>query len=285
MTQNYDTHCHYNLEPLYSGKARFFSKDKTETIAQLNWRGHWQQAQEAGVTASLVAGTDLKSSKLAIEIAQQEKMLFASVGLNPVDFDCEKTDNLIEAFDQIKLLAKQKKVVAIGEAGLDYYRLDSSAKSAQLKDLQQEIFIRHIQLANGVKKPLIIHARDSSEEAYFTILDLLKEHYQSHKPFVLHCVSGPKNYITQALELGAYISFAGNVTYPNAKDLQSLIPLIPKDRLMIETDAPFLPPQNKRGQINQPKYIAHTASYLQQEHQLDLEQIFQNSLGFFEIAV
>lgn len=285
MTQIFDTHCHYNLEPLFSGKERFFSESKIKQISHLNWQDHWQQAQEAGVTANLVAGTDLESSKLAIEIAQQEKMLFASVGLNPVDFECSNKESLIEAFDQVKLLAKQKKVVAIGEAGLDYYRLDSSAQSTQLKELQQEIFIRHIQLANDVKKPLIIHARDSSDEAYFTILDLLKKHYYSHKPFVLHCVSGPKNYITQALELGAYISFAGNVTYPNAQDLQSLIPLIPKDRLMIETDAPFLPPQKRRGQINQPKYIVYTANYLQQVHQLNLEQIYQNSLRFFEITV
>lgn len=278
-----DTHCHYNLEPLYSGQARFFSDSKTKEIGQLTWHDHWQEAQEAGVKASLVAGTNLSSSKRAIEVAQQEKMLFASVGLNPVDFECDKKNNLIDAMKEITLLAEKKEVVAIGEAGLDYYRLNSSSQSSQLKKLQKEIFISHIHLANNVKKPLIIHARDSADEAYFAILELLKNHYQFHKPFVLHCVSGPEEYITQAIKIGAYISFAGNITYPNAQDLRSLLPLVPKDRLMTETDAPFLPPQEKRGKVNRPKYILFTAKYLQQEHQIDLERVFSNSLSFFEI--
>jgi TatD DNase family protein len=279
----FDTHCHYNLEPLYSGKAEFFNESKTNEIAQLTWLDHWQQAQEAGVAASLVAGTDLASSKRAIKIAQQDKLLFASVGLNPVDFECDKKSGLVDAMDKISPLAEKKEVVAIGEAGLDYYRLDKSSQNSQLKKLQKEIFINHIHLANSVKKPLIIHARDSADEAYFEIIELLKNHYQFHKPFVLHCVSGPKEYIKQALKMGAYISFAGNITYPNAQDLQSLLPLIPKEKLMIETDAPFLPPQEKRGRVNQPKYILHTAKYLQKQHQVDLQQIYRNSLSFFDI--
>lgn len=278
----FDTHCHYNLEPIFSGKQQFFPTKLIDPISQYNWQAHWQNAQQAGVKASLVAGADLDSSKKAIEIASQEKNLFASVGINPADFTNQTLDQLNNDFGQLSTLAKKKEVVAIGECGIDYFRLSDSQRSSQQK-IQESIFIQHLQLANSLNKPLIIHARDNEKQAYDQILKLLKEHYLFEKPFVLHCVSGHIEYIKEALGMGAFISFAGNVTYPNAQELKNILKIVPQDRLLIETDAPFLPPQAKRGRVNLPEFIALTATYLEQEHSVNLQQIFKNSLAFFEI--
>ncbi len=278
----FDSHCHYNLEPLYSGKEQFFSKELIGSIKDLNWQNHWLDAQQEGIKAALVAGADLKSSQKAIEIASQEKNLFASVGINPADFSSQTIDQLLQQFEQISVLAHNELVVAIGECGLDYFRLTESQRSSQ-RETQHTLFTKQIQLANKINKPLIIHARDDKKEAYDQILALLKSHYQSRKPFVLHCVSGPIDYIQEALKLGAYISFAGNVTYPNAQELREIIKIVPNDRLLIETDAPFLPPQGKRGSVNLPKFIRQTATYLEQEHGVNLQQVFINTLNFFGV--
>ncbi len=278
----FDTHCHYNLEPIFSGKQQFFPTKLIAPISNYSWQDHWQNAQLANVKASLVAGADLESSKRAIEIASQEKNLFASVGINPADFTNQTVDQLNNDFKQISTLAKEKKVVAIGECGIDYFRLSDSERSSQQK-IQKLIFIKHIELANSVSKPLIIHARDNKKQAYDQILEMLKKHYLFKKPFVLHCVSGHIEYIKEALGMGAYVSFAGNVTYHNAQEQKDVLKIVPRNRLLIETDAPFLPPQAKRGKINLPEFIALTATYLEQEHGVNLQQIFLNSKTFFGV--
>ena len=281
----FDTHCHYNLEPLFSGKEQFFSKKHMDQCIGLGWKDHWQKAQKNGVLASLIAGTDLQSSQLAIDISRQHPHLFASIGLNPVDFHSHNRDSLLKDLEEIQDLAKNEKVVAIGETGLDYFRFTDQSNGSLLIDLQQEIFVKHIQLANQFQKPLIIHARDKHDTAYLSIIDLLKTHYQFIKPFVLHCVSGPLDYIETALELGGYISFAGNITYPNAQNLREILSIVPFDRLLIETDAPFLPPQSYRGEVNQPAYICNTASYLQENFEVNLAQVLVNSQNFFDVHI
>ena len=278
----FDSHCHYNLEPLYSGKEMFFDSNLIEPIQNYSWQEHWQQAQEHGVKISMVIGADLESSKAAIEIASRDKNLYASVGINPADFTNQTLEQLLNDFKKISTLANNKEVIAIGECGLDYFRLTESQRSSQ-QETQNVIFTKQIQLANKTNKPLIIHARDDKKDAYDQILILLKNHYLSKKPFVLHCVSGPIGYIQEALKLGAYISFAGNVTYPNAQELREILKIVPNDRLLIETDAPFLPPQEKRGKVNLPKFIHETAAYLEQEHGVNLQQVFKNTLNFFGI--
>ncbi|KUK79724.1 MAG: YabD [Microgenomates bacterium 39_7] len=280
----FDTHCHYNLEPLYSGKAQFFSNDQVDELGGRNWNDHWKTAGQNGVVASLVAGTDLKASQLAVEICQGEDKLFASIGLNPVDFHNHDRESLLREFELMSSLVTNKKVVAIGETGLDYFRFKSDQDNSQQKSLQKEIFIKHMKLANQAQKPLIIHARDTGKEAYLIITELLKKHYQFSQPFVLHCASGPVEYIKQALEMGGYISFAGNITYPNANSLKEILAIVPSHRLLIETDAPFLPPQKHRGKINQPKYIRETANYLKENFEVNLTQIFNNSLKFFNLS-
>lgn len=141
----------------------------------------------------------------------------------------------------------------------------------------------HIRLANKFEKVLIIHSRDKGGEkdennqAYLDILKIIKNNYQSKEPFILHCVSGPKEYIKEALQLGAYIGVGANITYPNANKLRELIKIVPEDRLLLETDAPYLPPQEFRGQTCEPWMIEKTANYLQKELEINLEQIYQNN--------
>lgn len=283
MLTVFDTHCHYNLEPLYSGQTGCFRQEQVREVEEMTWQDHWQQAQAKGVTAGLVAGACLDSSKLAIKQASQEPNLFASVGLNPADFSRKLPfEKLLADLELIKQLAIEDCVVAIGEAGLDYFRLRKS--QTEVVQEQQDIFIQHVLLANQVQKSLIIHARDKGKQAYDDILTLLVTHFNFKQPFILHCASGPVEYIKQAVKLGAYISFAGNITYPNANHLRQLLALVPQDKLLIETDAPFLPPQSYRGRINQPFMIEFTARYLQQEFKIDLKQVFDNSYRAFGIT-
>ena len=282
MIKIFDTHCHYNLEPLYAGKTRFFSKKQLEQVSGSGWIDHWHRAQQQGVIASLVAGTSLKSSQRAIEIAQTETNLIASVAIHPEEIEKNTDQELEKQITYISKLASQPKVKAIGETGLDYYHLTADNQVTSIRR-QQQLFIEHIQLANELNKPLIIHARgkNGDNQAYFDILDLLKQNFQFRQPFVLHCVSGPTTYINEAINLGAYISFAGNVTYNNAHNIQSLITAVPHDKLMIETDAPFLAPQAYRGKICEPWMITATAKFMADNYQLDLDQILANSYHFF----
>ncbi len=286
--QIFDTHCHYNMEPLYSGKPGYFFEDKIKSQKKRGWKDHWQQAQAQGVTASLIPGASLSSSKDAIQIAQQEENLFAAAAIHPGEINKTKPSQLKENFQRLKEAVKNSNVVAVGETGLDYFHLPEEGREELVK-IQKQLFIDHILLANDLKKPLIIHARDykknqgKSESVYDNILNILKTHYQFYQPFVLHCVSGPKNYVQQALDLGAYISFAGNITYPSAGDLRQLFKLVPKDKLLIETDAPFLAPQKYRGQINEPHMITQTAEFISNKFNINLNQVLQNSCQFYNL--
>jgi TatD DNase family protein len=280
----FDTHCHYNLEPLYSGKPEYFSDKQLKTIQDMNWEDHWQQAQNQGVVTSLIPGTNVKTSQRALEIAQTDSNLLASAALHPNSVIELTQQQLDRNFNQIKSIATQTQIVAIGETGLDYANL-SADKNKKLQNKQQQLFKKHIQLANQLHKPLIIHARDRKHayQVYDDILKILKQEYNFKQPFVLHCASGSQTYIQQALELDAYVSFAGNITYPNATDLHNLIKLVPKNKLLIETDAPFLPPQPYRGKINQPKMITTTADFIQHKLKINIKQVLANSYQFYQV--
>lgn len=276
----FDTHCHYNLEPLYSGKNQYFSDQQMKQLGKLTWKGHWQKAQQSGISASLVAAADVASSQKAIKIAQEEENLYASAGIHPSN---TKNDNqaLENDFDVITNLASKKEVVAIGETGLDYFHL-SKPNLKQKIEAQKKLFIKHINLANDLEKPLIIHSRDKGKQAYDDVLKIIRSNYQFKKPLVLHCVSGTASYLEKMLKLNVYVSFAGNITYASG-NLHNLIKLVPQDKLLIETDAPFLPPQEFMGQINQPFMITRTAKYIQNTLNKNLEQILDNSYRFFGI--
>jgi TatD DNase family protein len=244
-----------------------------------NWQEHWQKAQDRGVVASIVVGTNIETSKRAVEIAAVDKNLYAAVGVHPYVYtSIEARDlptQLIAHQSVLAMLLKQHPIVAIGETGLDYFRLTEETREVAIRN-QQQALVMHINLANEFEKLLILHVRDKEEQAYWDTLKLIKEHYQFKKPFILHCVSGPKKYIEEALELGAYVGVAGNVTYPSADAIRELVAMVPKDRLLSETDAPFLPPKAYRGKQCEPWMIAETVEFLQAQLKKDPEQLFLN---------
>lgn len=258
----FDTHCHYNLSPLYD-----------------NWQEHWQKAQAHGVKKALVPGTSIETSRRAVEIAREDEHLYAAIGIHPHEYNkisaADLPTYIYEHAASLSMMRDNKKVIAIGETGLDYYRLKTKERERAIHN-QQEAFKMHVQLANEFEKILIIHARDEGDQAYQDILKIIKANYQFKKPFILHCVSGPKEYIKEMMELGAYVGVGGNVTYPNADKLREIIKIVPQDKLLLETDAPFLPPQEFRGQTCEPWMISKTAEYLEKELEINPEQVAQN---------
>ena len=232
-----DTHVHYNLEPIFP-----------------DWKIYWNEAQHNDIQKSIVIGTNEETNLRAIDIAEHNDHLYATIGIHPHESLDESALSL--SFSQLEHQCKQsKKIVAIGECGLDFFRL--TPENAEIEKKKQLIlFQKHIELAQHYNLPLVIHCREAQREVIET-LSLLKVHH-----FVLHCMSGTLEYLRQAVALGGYISFAGNITYKNADALRELAKQTPQDRILVETDAPYLPPQSHRGQLNNPRYIAETVQSL-----------------------
>ena len=280
----FDTHCHYNLEPLSE-----------------NWQTHWQEANQAGVLASLIVGTSLETSQLAVTQATsnpyQNTQLYASAGIHPNEWHRSGITNISETIKELDqfIFKHQKEIIALGETGLDYLRLAGSdeEKAAQIT-IQKEAFTAQLALADKYQLPIILHVRDQEipEEptpgnAYWDALALFEKYQQAHgknalKP-ILHCLSGPKAYVEAFLGYGAYASLAGNVTYPSAQAIRELVGLIPSTKLLLETDAPFLPPQKHRGKPCFPHLITQTAQFVHDLTEIPLEQIWQNSYDCFKL--
>ena len=226
-----DTHCHLDLDPLAGSVEAVLARART-----------------AGLCGCLTIGTSLEGSRASVELARRHPLLRAAVGVHPNEAD-GVTDETLAAIDA---LAGDPCVAAIGEVGLDEYRQDASPAS------QRRVLRGFLEIAQRRRLPLALHCRN----AYEPLLDLLREASARLAGGVIHCASGPPAFIQGALALGFHVSFAGNVTFPNAHALRQLVPLVPDDRLLIETDAPFLAPQPVRGRPNEPAYVAHTAAAL-----------------------
>jgi TatD DNase family protein len=278
----FDTHCHYNLPGLLE-----------------DWQTHWQNAQEKGVAATIVVGTNFYSSDEAVKIALTQPNLGAAIGIHPSEYietaltafkeakrihwaEEDALQDIHTDIEELRLILNTKAVVAIGETGLDYYRLDgyTDEEKQVIKKVQQLGLKAHLQLATEKNLPIILHVRDQQDEAYWDVLRILEEEHFNGK-FILHCVSGPIAYVQKAIEMGGYISAAGNTTYKNAEHLRDLIRMTPADKLLLETDAPFLPPLEFRGKKSEPWMIQETAKFLENELSLNLEQCFSNSVQLF----
>jgi TatD DNase family protein len=196
----------------------------------------------------LVVGTSAEDSRRAVELARQHPMLRAAVGIHPNE--AESADEASVA--AIDALAGEPVVAAIGEIGLDRYRQHASPER------QAWVLERMLEIARRRKLPVAIHCRD----AYEPLIDELRRLMPGTVRGVIHCASGPAEFIQAALALGLHVSFAGNVTFPKADALRQLVPLVPDDRLLLETDAPWLAPQPVRGAVNEPAHVAHTAADL-----------------------
>lgn len=233
-----------------------FDADREATILR---------AREAGIKQMIVVGCDLLECQQAVDLAGRFDDMYASVGIHPNEFrrgGSAAGRALGELLAEIEAFADDKKVVAIGECGLDYSESHGGI-DGETKILQQAGFVAHLELAAKLKLPVIIHCR----EAYHDMLAILKDWHENLPAIILHCYMGDTEVTRRFLELpNLYFSFTGNITYPVKKglagtkdDLTETVRLIPKERLFVETDCPFLSPQAKRGERNEPAYAIHTA--------------------------
>ena len=254
-----DTHTHLD-------DARYHD-DRDAVIAR---------AREAGVDAFVTIGCDLSTSRAAVALAEQHPSIYASVGVHPHEVK-HIGDGWYAEFHR---LANSKKVVAYGEIGLDYHYNHSSPKE------QRERFREQVQLARELRLPVIIHTREAQEDT----ITILREERASEIGGVFHCFSGDAWLAKDALDLGFYLSFSGILTFQNAAMLREIARNTPLDRLLIETDCPYLTPVPHRGKRNEPSYVTHVAAQLAALHApgLSLEQIAhvttENARRLFKIA-
>ncbi len=206
------------------------------------------RAREAGVKRFIIPGADAKTLPRAIEISEQYDDVYFAVGIHPYDID---------SFDEANftLHVGHKKCIAIGECGLDYYRLEGSdEEKEEEKQSQKKVFIAQIELAKKYKKPLIVHIRDASRDSK----ELLLENNAKEVGGVLHCYNADDELLSLAHE-GFYFGIGGVVTFKNAKKLVEILPQIPQEKIIIETDGPYLTPHPFRGERNEPKYTINIA--------------------------
>jgi TatD DNase family protein len=244
-----DSHCHLD----------FYTDDLAAVIAN---------AKAAGVERLLAIGIGDGPDTMhrALEIAQQHEHIYASAGIHPQEAHQATPENLTK----LATLLTQQKCIAMGEIGLDYYHVENPDIPTQ-----QAAFIAQMEIAVAARKPILIHCRTSelatpaAKEKYGTanaeqdLLALIAEHWVPHGiPGVMHCFSGDLDHAKRSLDLGFYLSFAGNLTYPKAQGIRDAAAFAPADRILVETDAPFLAPIPLRGQRNEPAFVAYTAAFL-----------------------
>jgi len=253
----FDTHCHLNDELLY--------KNLDAVI---------ERALKVGVDKMVVIGWDKESSLSAINIAQRFPFVYATVGVHPNNIDGVD----IAQLNQVFALAKQNKVVAIGEIGLDYHYTKDEENHAR----QKEIFIKQIEFANEVGLPIVIHSRD----AFLDTICILKQHKPLHGG-VMHCYSGSVESLKDVLDLGLFIGVGGPVTFKNAKTPKEVAFEAPLEKLVLETDAPYLSPQAVRGTINEPANLIYIADEIANIRQMSkkhlLEVVYDNACRLYKI--
>lgn len=238
----FDTHVHLN--------AWQFKEDREETI---------QRAFNAGVTHMTVVGFDHETIPLAIEIAEQYETIYAAIGWHPVDA-IDMTDKELTWIEE---LSEHPKVVAIGEMGLDYH-WDKSPK-----DVQAEVFRKQIRLAKKLDMPIIIHNREATED----IIQILEEEKAHTVGGIMHCYNDSVQYVDRCLDMNFYISLGGPVTFKNAPLPKEVAKEVPLDRLLIETDAPYLAPHPNRGKRNEPAYVKLVAEKIAELRGITLEEV------------
>lgn len=258
----FDTHSHYNDEK--------FDKDREQII---------KETYEAGITKFVCAGYNIESSQKAIELSQKYEFIYSICGISPNDIP-QSDQELWKDIEKITKIIKENKtnkLVAIGEIGLDYYW------NKENKELQTEAFIKQIDLANELNLPIVIHSRDASVDT----INVIKEHTVK-KAGIFHCCQFNQEMIKQALELGYYISFAGPVTFKNSKNASDIVKLVPLDRILIETDSPYLSPEPNRGKRNDSRNVKFIAQKIANFKEIPIDEIakitYENALRIFTIG-
>ena len=248
-----DSHAHLHFDR--------FDEDRTEVI---------QRAHDAGVSHMVTIGTHRESSLAALELAEAESCIFATAGIHPLAVDrFEESD-----WQVLESLWVNERIVGIGETGLDYYY------TPETQALQRQLFQRHLIAGATFDLPVVVHIRDAFDDAF----DLLGTHL-SDAGGIVHCFTGGPEECEKALDLGMYVSISGIATFKNAKKLQQAIPLIPKERLLVETDSPYLAPVPHRGGRCEPAFTADTARFIAELRGEPFEELAsftrQNTLRIF----
>ncbi|MCY7676223.1 TatD family hydrolase [Bacillus safensis] len=238
----FDTHAHLNAEQYNEDLEQVIERAKSEKVEKI-----------------VVVGFDRPTITRAMELIEEYDFIYAAIGWHPVDA-IDMTD---EDLAWIKDLSQHEKVVAIGEMGLDYY-WDKSPK-----DVQKEVFRRQIALAKEVNLPIVIHNRDATED----VVTILKEEGAAEVGGIMHCFTGSLETAKACMEMNFYISFGGPVTFKNAKKPKEVVKEIPSDRLLIETDCPYLTPVPFRGKRNEPSYVKYIAEQIAELREISFEEL------------
>lgn len=243
-----DTHCHVNFES--------YDEDRDAVL---------QRAADASVTRIIIPATDLTTSQESIDLSKQYRGIFAAVGLHPNSTANFTPDDL----EKIEAMANNNKIIAIGEIGLDYY-WDTSPK-----DTQKRAFEQQLDLARKHELPVIIHNRDASEDVLDILENWVKDLPESlkHRPGVMHSFSASPEIAQRTLNAGFFMGFTGPITFKKAEDLRRIAADTPLDRILVETDGPFLTPHPYRGKRNEPAYIPYIVDRIASLHQLPAEEM------------
>lgn len=228
----FESHAHYD--------DRQFDVDREKLLENL-------PLQNVGVIVNV--GSDIRSSKESITLAHQYDYIYAAIGVHPDEVDTMKEADM----EELSHMAKETKVVAIGEIGLDYFRKEGNA----YKSVQKEWFCRQLDLAKEIEKPVIIHSRDAAEDTIQILRDFRKENPQIENPGVIHCYSYSPELAKEYVAMGFYIGIGGVVTFKNAKKLVETVAQIPLERILVETDSPYLCPEPNRGKRNDSSQIRY----------------------------
>lgn len=253
-----DSHAHLDMKD--------FDKDREEVI---------EEASKAGIEKIITVGVDIESSQKAVELSQKYGSVFAAVGIQPEETNRYIDDDLklkTDTRNRLENLCQRKKIVAIGECGLDYRLIKGSSTSEEeiKKEKQKEILRMNLGLAILMNLPVIVHNREADED---TIREIRRYKETKRLRGVIHCFTGSLEFAKKIIDLGFLLSFTGIITYPNAQELQKVVKEIPLDKIMVETDAPFLAPQSYRGRRNEPAYVMEVIKQLAEIKKIKFEEL------------
>ena len=237
-----DSHCHLDREPLISNLSQVLTR-----------------AKDVGLEKLLTICTTSSGYNDILDIVSKDPMIYGTFGIHPH----ETKNYLIEKDEIVKKVKMDSKIIGVGETGLDFY-YNNSDKDTQLKSFQN-----HIEAAINLKIPLIIHSRNAENETY----DILKKNYQKNLKILMHCFTGSTDFALNLLPLNAYFSASGIITFKKSTELQETFKKIPEDKLLIETDSPFLSPEPNRGKKNEPSFIKFTAEKLANLRNIEVDKL------------
>ena len=237
-----DSHCHLDREPLISNLSKVLSR-----------------AKDVGLEKLLTICTTSSGYNNILDIVSKDQMIYGTFGIHPH----ETKNYLIEKDEIVKKVRMNSKIIGVGETGLDFYYNNSD------KDIQLRSFQNHIEAAMDLNIPLIIHSRNAENETY----DILKKNYQKNLKILMHCFTGSTDFALNLVPLNAYFSASGIITFKKSTELQETFKKIPEDKLLIETDSPFLSPEPNRGKKNEPSFIKFTAQKLANLRNIEVDKL------------